>query len=192
MSLKFGWRATEVRESIWKGDLCLLGPDGTSRATAAALAAWQEDGDASHLRPFCEGTPTIIRVRTLSPDELQAVQALLFNPGIPMEGYSRAILLAFRIGIDFAGKEEHRTPEGAIHGITVNERGIRMLAEPIVAQLAQDYPGMVWFYGKLILDASQATEKEKKASSPPSTPTPSSAAESTAATTGPSPGVAGA
>jgi hypothetical protein len=182
MGLRFGWRATEVRESIWREDEAL------GEIPAAAMASWREDGDASWLRPFCtKGQPQIINFRNLTPDETRVMQSYWVDPNNALEGYARCLLMAFRIGVDFPGKELQKTAEGTAFSIIVKERGLRMLAEPFVAQIGRDYPAMISFYGKLIYDASVATETEKKASSPLSTPTPSSAAESTAATTETSP-----
>jgi hypothetical protein len=178
MSLRFGWRPTETRESIWREDEAL------GDIPAAALASWREDGDASWLRPFCtKGQPTLINFRNLTPDETRVMESYWVDPNNALEGYARCLLMAFRIGVDFPGKERQRTPEGAEFSVIVKERGIRMLAEEFVSQIAKDYPAMIGFYGKLIYDASVATEKEKKVSSPPSTPTPSSGTASTAATT---------
>ncbi len=187
MGLSFGWRANDIRESIWSGDEAL------GEVSAAAMSAWNDDGDASHLRPFCtKGQPQIIRYRNLNPDEARAVQAFFLDPTGRLDGIMRAKLMAFRIGVDFEGKEEQGTPEGAKHSVIVRERGIRMLASPFVAELDRAYPGLVDFYGNLVLSSTFLTEKEKKASSPPSTPTPSLAAESTAAITEPSPSAAAA
>lgn len=194
MSLKFGWKVNEVRESIWKGDDAIPKlEDGRPDVPAAALASWKLDGDASWLLPYCtKGKPTIIRYRNLSPDEVAVASAPYISPTDPLEGWVRSVLLCFRIGVDFQGIETSRTADGAIFSVVVKERGINMLAEPFVTQLATDYPGIVTFYGSLILNGSFVTEKEKKASSPPSTATPSSAAASTAVTTEASPPAAAA
>ncbi len=185
MALSFGWRQGETRESIWKDDPALEG------VTEAALQEWYSDFDASHLRPFCKnGQPTIIELRTLNADEAQATLGFFHDAGSKEEAWARACLLAFRIGASFPGLEGIADPSGSgvRHGITIKERGIRMLAEPFVAQLAQTYRGIVTTYGGHILNASILTEAEKKASSPRSTQTPSSeAATSTADTTEPSP-----
>ncbi len=182
MALSFGWRANEVRESIWRDDPALVG------VTEAALQEWYVDFDASHLRPFAKlGQPTIIELRTLTSDEAQAVLGFFHDAANREEAWSRACLLAFRIGASFPGLEGVPTGDGQRHGVTVKERGIRMLAEPFVSQLSKDYRGIVITYGGHILNASILTDAEKKASSPPSTQTQSSEAASTAATTETSP-----
>lgn len=189
MSLKFGWVAREVRESIWREDAAL------GDIPAAAMDAWREDGDASHLRDYCtKGQPQIITYRNLTPDEIRVARSPWLDPSNVVEGYARVLLLCFRMGVDFVGTETLNDPDGtgAKFSIIVKDRGIRMLAEPFVTQLERDYPGMVAFYGALIWNGSTLTEPEKKASSPPSTPTPFSAEASTAATTAPSPSAAGA
>ncbi len=193
MGLKFGWRAHDVRESIWFEDESLIDVDAqgkkTNRAPAAALDAWREDADASHLLPYAtNGEPTIIRFRNLSPDEFRVVQAYFVDPTNSFEGAVRAWLAAFRIAIDFPGKETQADTSGSgapPHAIVVKEHGIRMMANELVTALEENYPGIVAFYGRRILNASMATDAEKKASSPQSTQTPSSAAVPTPATTGP-------
>jgi hypothetical protein len=188
MALSFGWRANDLRESIWKDDPALVG------VPAGALDAWTEDGDASHLLPFATaGQPTIINFRALTPDEKPIVTAPMTDSdgnGERLAGFSRSLILAFRIGVSFEGADESMGPDpetGAKRRIVAKERGIRMLAPEIVADLDAVYPGLVQFYGNLIFQASFLTETEKKASSPPSTPTPSSEVASTAGTTEPSP-----
>lgn len=189
MGLRFGWRVTEVRESIWCEDEALTrDADGKVAVPAAAMAAWRETGDATALEPYCtNGKPQIIRYRTLTLDEIEVVRAPFIDPTHVVEGYRRLLIMCFRIGVDFAGKETQGTPDAVMHDIIVKQDGIRMLAEPFVAALERSHPGLIGFYGKLIWDGSRSTDAEKKASSPPSTPTPSSAEGSTAATTEPSP-----
>lgn len=188
MGLSFGWKANDIRESIWKDDTTLRGPDGKSRVSAAALDAWRTDGDASHLRPFCEGEPQIITFRNLTIDEFELVRSFFRGDAVEAEtAISRAFLLCFRLGVDFGGKEDQIDVDGARRKLIVRENGVRMLAEPFVAHLERAYPGIVGFYGGLIFNASMPSPAEKKASSPPSTQTPSSAAASTQDTTGASP-----
>lgn len=193
MGLRFGWIKGQVIDSVWKEDTALIEtkPDGTkvTRCSAAALAAWEEDMDASHLLPFAVGTPTTIRVRNLNADELTMANACYYDCANAYEGAARAWLMAFRIAVDFEGVTDASEESGAKHGIVTKERGVRMLALPFVQALMEQYAGIVAFYGSRILNASQASDAEKKASSPPSTPTPSKAEESTVATTEPSPPV---
>jgi hypothetical protein len=183
MALSFGWRANDVRESIWRDD------DALTNVPAAALEAWKEDGDASHLRPYAlGGQPTVITFRTLNPDESRIAQAYFYQGDNALESYTRATLICFRIGVDFAGAPDGiGTPDGTIHPRIVKDRGTRMLALEFVAAMEAQHPGIVSFYGGLIYKATWPTEVEKKASSPPSTLTPSSAAVSTTAITEPSP-----
>ena len=182
MALSLGWKANDIRESIWRGDPALVGvPQG-------ALDAWEVDGDATHLEPYAtNGKPTIVRFRSLSPDEKHVVTAPMADAENQVEGYQRSLLRCFRIGVSFDGVEEQsRGPDGERRRVTVRERGIQMMANEVVADLEIAYPGIVMFYGKLIFDSSFLTEAEKKASSQPSTPMPSSAEESTKDTTAPS------
>lgn len=183
MALSFGWKANDVRESIWRDD------DALANVPAAAMEAWKEDGDASHLRPYAlHGQPTLISFRTLNPDESRIAQAYFYQGDNALESYTRATLICFRIGVDFVGApDEIATPDGSRHARIVKERGVRMLAHEFVSAMETAQPGIVSFYGGLIYKATWPTETEKKASSPPYTLTPSSAAVSTTAITEPSP-----
>ncbi len=183
MSLSFGWRANDRRESIWIGD------DALVNVSAAARAAWTEDADASHLTPFATaGKPTIIRFRTLTADEKPVAVSTMSDADSNTEGFARTMLRCFRIGVDFEDMpEEIPDATGARHKTIVKERGIRMLASEFVEWIETKYPGITFFYGYRIFQASYPSTEEKKASSPPSTQTPSSGAESTAVTTAPSP-----
>jgi hypothetical protein len=186
MALKLGWRANDIRESYWKGDPAFKNID------AKALEDWQEDGDASHLERFATpgDPPTKITWRNLTPDEARVAQGY-FIEATTFEGYMRAVLVCFRMAVGFPDTPEVRTEDGK-RSYTVREKGIRMLANEFVTDIETKYPGIVAFYGGLILNASFASEIEKKASSPQSTPTPSSEAASTPVTTDPSPPVEGA
>lgn len=183
MAISFGWKANDVRESIWRDD------DALTNVPGAALEAWKEDGDASHLRPYAlHGQPTLISFRTLNPDESRIAQAYFYQGDNALESYTRATLICFRIGVDFIGAPDMvGTTDGVLHHRIVKERGVRMLAQEFVSAMETSQPGIVSFYGGLIYRATWPTETEKKASSPPSTQTPSSAAESTTATMAPSP-----
>ena len=170
MALSFGWRANDIRESIWRDDSAL------QSVPLAALEAWREDGDASHLRPYAtNGTPSVLTYRALSPDEARFVQGLFSPDANELELLLRSWLLCFRIGVDVPDAPAViPTPDGASHLRVVRDRGIRMLANEFVSDLETRYPGIVAFYGNLIHRATFPTPAEKKASSPPSTPTPSS------------------
>ncbi len=182
MALSFGWRANEVRESIWKDDPALVG------VSKGALESWEHDGDASWLRPFATaGAPTIIRFRSLTADEKHVALSPLVGAGNAVEGFGRTLLRAFRLAVEFEdAPDQIRDAGGDDHRIRGKEFGFSMLAQEIVEDLETRYPGIVNFYGGLIYRASVLTDSEKKASSPQSTATPSSAAGSMADTTAPS------
>jgi hypothetical protein len=190
MALSFGWRANDIRESIWIGDPSLV------NVTDAALEAWRTDGDASHLEPYAtSGEPTTILWRALTLSEQAYVRTPMYGNDSQEEklsGLERAIILSFRIGCSFKGAGDSMGQDpgtGIKRKIVVNEKGIWMLSEAVVADLVKAFPGLLEFYGNLVFAASFLSDSEKKASSPPSTPTPSSAEASTAATTEPSPPV---
>jgi len=189
MALSFGWRANDIRESIWRDDPAIprLAGGKDPDVPAGVLASWAEDGDASHLMPFAtQGSPTIITFRSLTPDEKPVILALI-QSAKGDEGFMRAMLACFRIGVDFKGAPAAiPDADGTEHALSGKERGIRMLPLNFVAHLQDTYPGMIEFYGGLVFTSSFLSEFEKKASSPPSTPTPSSAADSTTDTTAPS------
>ncbi len=191
MGLRFGWRASTVIESVWRDDDAL----DLDKAPPSAVEDWKKDMEASHLLPYAtKGQPQIIFVRSVTPEQKAIVDGCYVDGGGgTYEASMRAWLAAFRMAVTFKGKEEQYVPSGAKHGVMVREKGgIPMLALPFVHELMEQYPGIVAFYGSRIIEASQATVAEKKASSPPSTPTPSSAGESTTATTETSPTAAGA
>ncbi len=183
MGLSLGWKANDVRESIWKDDAALRLP-----LPAGAITAWQEDGDASHLTPYLEGEPTYIEFRALTPDEKPIVQAPMTEAENHLEGATRAWLRCFRMAVRFRDMEESTTgADGNKHRMVVKEKGVWMLALELVDDIMTKYPGMVEFYGHLVFMSSFLSDAEKKASSPPSTPTPSSVEASTAVITAPSP-----
>lgn len=181
MALDFGWRVVDPRESIWRGDPA-LGP-----VPADVLERWEDDGEASHLLPYVRPGehPTTIRVRTLTQDESHFVQGIVATAGA--DGIFRAWLACFRMAVSFEGLPE-KINGNPTH---VTERGFRMMADPLVAYYAHAFPGITYFYGAKVYSAAIPSEAEKKASSPPSTPTPSSGAASTKADdTAPSEGAA--
>lgn len=188
MALQIGWRANELRESIWIGDPAL------GEVPDAALEAWRLDGDASHLEPYAtNGEPTTILFRALTLSEQAYVRTPMYgneSQGEKMAGLERAIILCFRIGCSFKGAGDSAGTDpgtGAKRKLIVNEKGIWMLSEAVINDVGKAFPGLIEFYGNLVFAASFLSEIEKKASSPPSTQTPSSAEASTAATTEPSP-----
>jgi hypothetical protein len=190
MALSFGWRANDIRESIWKDDPAIprLVGGNAPDVPAGVLASWQEDGDASHLLPFAtHGSPTIITFRSLTPDEKPVILALMQSAVNKDEGFMRAMLACFRIGVDFKGAPAAiPDSDGVDHALSGKERGIRMLPLNFVGYLQDNYPGMIEFYGGLVFQSSFLGDAEKKASSQPSTPTPSSVVASTTGTTAPS------
>ena len=186
MGLSLGWKANDIRDSFWKGDPAFRD------IPAAALSEWQKDGDASHLARYAlNGQPTRIQFRNLTLDETRAIQSYFVDDPSQFGAYRRACALAFRIAVSFPDSQDDRMRDqaGQWHPIVVRERGVKMLADEYVNGLDTTYPGIIDFYGGKILESTMATDAEKKASSPPSTPTPSSAEESTAATTDASPSV---
>jgi hypothetical protein len=186
--LDLGWRKQETRESIWLDDPALVG------VSEAAIQEWIEDGEARHLLPFEKnGKAQIIEFRTLTADEVEAVKGVYREAGDQEEKNARACILAFRIGVTLPGlKATWNIGDGIDRPVTVKERGIRMLAEPFVTHLSLRYDGIVKFYGRKIINGSLLQDAEKKASSPPSTPMPSSAPQTSAGTTEPPPSEAGA
>lgn len=188
MALTFGWKAAEVRESFWIND-----PDLVNVSTAARQA-WQEDGDACHLRDFVRpgGKPSRITFRVLTPDEVRIVQGVVGQADAQSEKFTRATLMCFRIAVDFpdaptaiSAGVDPATGDATLHDRVAKERGARMLANGFVADLERSFPGIVVFYGNKVLTASFATEDEKKASSQPSTPTPSSSVTESPGTAAP-------
>lgn len=178
MGLDFGWRVNDKHETVWKGDGALLD------VPAGALADWEKDGEAVHLLPFAKnGQAEVFTFRALNLDEKRLMQGLYDEE---TSGYARMVLACFRIGVEFPGaSEEYKRESTGQTGFRLWDRvkGIRMLSEPFVAALEARYPGIVEFYGKLIFSATFPSEPEKKASSPQSTRTQSSAAETTTAGT---------
>lgn len=178
MGLSFGWKANDVRESFWIDDPDLV------NVSAQARQAWLEDGDASHLRPFIKpgGKPAVITFRPLTLEESRSVQALGIElQDSPYEALTRSYLLAFRIAVDMpeapikiAAGQDKETGETIYRERVVRDKGYRLLAKEFVDHLERAHKGIVSFYGRMIWEATFATESEKKASSPPSTTTPSS------------------
>ncbi len=190
MAFDFGWKANDIRISIWRGDKAL------KDVPVAALEAWREEPEASHLEPYVKPgeKATLVQLRNLTPDELRLAYGPYADALNNVEAWTRACLLAFRVAVSFVDMPAHivNPATGDRHPTTVRERGVRMLANELVMYLEENNPGMVGFYGSLILDASSPTGAEKKASSPPSTQTPSAAAESIPAITEPSSSAQGA
>ncbi len=169
MGLNIGWRIRDTRESIWKDD------DSLVDVSAAAMDSWKEDGDASHLRMFAKnGDPQIITWRPLSQDEIEVVRAFHIEATNTYEALARSWNMCFRIAVDFKGvRDEYVDYKGRKWPRIVNQRGMKMLSKEFSDGMEDAHPGIQAFYGNLIFAASFLSPAEKKASSPPSTPTPS-------------------
>lgn len=176
MAIDFGWRTGDVRESYWIDDPAFIGADGKSLVPQAARDAWQEDGDASHLEPYKRnGIPTRFTFRTLTTDETEYVRKFFFADGFE-GGWGRACNAAFRIAVDLPDlPDEYVDSAGRKLRKTVKESFLRMLSDDVMRGLHAVSTGIVAFYGSLVLRAAFLTDAEKKASSQPSTPTPSAA-----------------
>lgn len=175
MALDLGWFQDDVRDTIWKGDPALgeVPPD--------VIKAWEEDGAASHLLPYAKPgqEPTVFTFRALTLREKAHVDSKWIS------GIWSVFTEAFLIGVEFKkASDPDRMPSGAFAERTVRENGIRMLNEKFAQGLEQRNPGIVRFYGQLICGGTFLTEAEKKALSPSSTTTPSSAGTSTTGDTG--------
>lgn len=170
MALRFGWRKNDVRESFWKDDPHFFDAvDGkqVSRVTEQAEEAWLVDGDAEHLRPFVKpgiDPPTRVEFRTLTLDEVGVVRGLReMLDDNPTEFWHRATYLCFRLAVSFPDMGPTFTAGSITHARVVRDRGLSMLAEPWVRALDEAHPGIVKFYGRLVLASSFLTEPEKKA-----------------------------
>lgn len=171
MALRFGWRASDKRETIWREDPALRNvPEGV-------IEDWRKDGDASHLRPFATGgQPTVFTFRALSFMEAQYVDGL--NTDASIAGVMLQWAICFRLAVRFPdAPETYKVESTGQQGLRSIERvaGMQMLSEGVCNFLRFEYPGMTEFYGMLIRQASVPSEPEKKASSPPPILTPSSA-----------------
>lgn len=181
MGLQFGFIANSRRESIWPED------DALGEVPDAALEAFMLDGDATHLRPYVKAsaTPTRIVFRTLTQDEAATVDVLRLQVA-PL----RAWEMSFRMGVDFPdAPETFQLPEGGTAPKTEMWRGFVVLSDGFVRSLKSRYRNIASFYGRLVYNGSFPSEAEKKASSPPPTPTPSVGNTEPAASS-PAPGAA--
>jgi hypothetical protein len=164
MGLKFGFIVGEVRESIWIED-----PD-LGDVPAAAAQAFAEDGEARHVEPYVRpgGKPTRIQFRPLTDDESATVKTLEMQTSL-----LRAYDMAFRMGCSFPDAPQVLTDaaSGSTYPLVTKWQGHRVLSDGFVRHLKARYPAISTFYGRLIHAASFLTEAEKKASSPPPTPT---------------------
>jgi hypothetical protein len=96
----------------------------------------------------------------------------------------------FAIGVRFPEQQEEtgRTASGERTQVMVRDQnGFVRLSTPFLNALGKQYPGLIDFYGMLVFAATFPSEPEKKASSPPSTSKPSSAAGDTIPSTGDKP-----
>lgn len=150
-----------------------------ARIPAGAFDAWAHGGFAAeHLTPYAAPgmTPDRIVYRPLSSDEASYVNGLhQESDGVP--GFLRACLAAFRIAVTFPDAPSELLGDKAKQPIGV-VGPYRGLAEPFVRALLNDRSALplVRTLGAYVYNASRPTEPEKKASSPPSTPSRSLAA----------------
>lgn len=176
MGLDFGWVADEVRESIWKEDNAIPRDDkGKPKIPASKLKDWEEDADASHLRPFClDGKPQIITVRSMSSHEARLALGYGAKGAGDLAAIACTYLFCFRVAVDFEGAPDTITDDkGAVHSRIVKEDGVRMLGDGFVKAIERKHPGLVAFYGRMVLESAYPTLAEKKASSLRSIPQPS-------------------
>lgn len=168
--LKLGYVAAEVRESLWPGDPAI----DSEKVSTAASEAFAEDGDASHLLPYVRAgaKPTRITFRSLSSDEAAMLTGLAVETNL-----FRAWEMAGRLAVDFPD-----LGDGVGDGRKLELwKGYRVLSDGFVRSLKREYPGMLSFYGRIVMTAATATEAEKKASSPLPTPPKSDGATEPAA-----------
>lgn len=172
MALPLGFKRRETRQAIWKDDSALVG------VTEDALTEWFKDGAAAHLQPFAiNGAPTVFTYRPLRGDELRGLVKLGMT-------WKHLAYVCFQIGVRFPAPEVQKVGKDTLAPtIYTDETGFKKLNPDFVDYLEEECPGIVEMYGALVFSASQPTEHEKKASSPPSTEKPSSAATTQAAST---------
>lgn len=178
MGFGFGWEPNDERESCWPWEECFYdleadGSTGNHRVPPAALDAWKEDLDASHVRDYARPgtTPGRITFRCLTTSEVAYCQDKFF-------GSEGGVLLtwanAFRLAVDFPEElPEQVDSKGAGHRRRVKVASFQVLDEWFLASVRRRYPSLIATYGKHIWNASTATEAEKKASSLLPTRTPS-------------------
>lgn len=175
MALQLGFKRREVVKAIWKDDTALVG------VTAEALEAWEQDGAAFHLEPFARnGSPRMFTYRPLRGNERRS----FVKPGM---SWSHMKYMCFQLGVRFpdAPEAEPINKDFVAPTLVPDDLGLgfKLLNPDFVDFLEEQSPGIVDMYGKLVYSAGVPTDAEKKASSPPSTERPSSAAIAPAAST---------
>ncbi len=171
--LTIRYRKERERDCAWINDPALLD------VSESAKADWAKDGSLVHLQPFAKnGTLTVISVRDLEADEARYVRRFAMGGQVLLANLAYE---CFALGARFKGQpDEQAMPDGTtVETIERDANGFLRLSRAVMNGIDRDYPGLVNFIGNLILNASFASAIEKKASSPPSTETPSSAAEGT-------------
>ena len=163
VGLNFGWRFREKLTGIWKHDTAL------ANVPPEAIAEWEKDGQAVHLMPYAiNGQPSTFTFRALTGFETRAV----FGGGM---NSAQWYYEACRIGVRFKdAPEEALSPEGhKVPCVSKGADGIFRLSPQFIDGTCDDE--FINMYGALIMGASLPTEAEKKALSPQSGPSPSSA-----------------
>jgi len=182
MGLDFGFKVNDKREGAWIGDPAF------ANVPESARADWEKDGAAVHLLPYAiNGKPTVFEWRALDVYEARHMKRLFADWG---PGSMQLLTLeCFALGVRFPDVQEDGPAQSGVplKKMTRDAQGFARLSREFLGQLDQRYPGLIDAYGVLIFNATVPSEQEKKASSPPSTETPSSAADSTGeGTAGPS------
>jgi len=176
MALTLRYTKGRTRDCAWIGDPALLDVPETAKAD------WRKDGAAAHLRPFAKnGDLTVITIRDLTPSEVRYVKRHVYTGASVESMYYDCFVLAAR----FKGAPEAQAmPDGTTEGMLErNGDGFVTLSDAFITGLDHEHPGLVTFFGELIFGNTWPKAVEKKASSPPSTETPSSAAGDTSPST---------
>lgn len=177
MALTLRYRKERERDCAWIGDPALLD------VPESAKADWAKEGAAAHLLPHAKnGDLTIIRVRDLEADEARYVRRFIGAGQILLDNL---FYECFALGARFKGQpDQQQMPDGTtVETVERDGNGFLRLSKVFLNAVDRDNPGLVNFIGGLILHGSFPTATEKKASSPPSTEKPSSAAEGTSPST---------
>ena len=175
MALDFGYRVNDERDGIWIGDPALMA------VPESAVTDWEKDGIAAHLLPYAKnGQPSILKFRALNFREDRYVRRH-FGMGV---GGALIAAECFALAVRFPDMQEVATARNGTKVSTMERRGdFTVLSDAFLQHLDEKLPGLINFFGNLIFEATYPSLAEKKASSPPSTETPSLAAVSTKADT---------
>jgi hypothetical protein len=169
MALTFRFTKTRERDCAWINDRALLD------VPPAVRADWEKDFAASHLKPYAKnGELSIIKIRDLTTAEVEYVKRHLVGVVLEHLLYRDCFILAAR----FEGApDEQRMPDGTMVQTLERKGDFIVLSEAFMKGLNEENPGLSRTLGEAIFHLSFPTATEKKASSPPSTEKPSSAAE---------------